>query len=169
MPANVRFTSADPITHLAKNAHSQVFFVERNTVFKEYLRETHSVGPNMWSSVNEIGAITFSNINPYEVLLSTKHGAIYRQNVCTQESVAVYGKSFESHFVLRPQFGGPAEELVVMGDAAGSVHFWRRSGESLGVLGAHEGCINSVAFNPKNSHQMVTVGDDKHIRYVFFC
>jgi WD repeat-containing protein 26 len=96
-------------------------------------------------------------------------------------------QSFEGHrqteFVVRSAFGGANENFVVSGSEGmiyptnsdfdlqklttldSRIYIWRTNGAPVEVLDAHPpGCVNAVAWHPRNPSVFASAGDDHKVR-----
>jgi WD40 repeat protein len=44
------------------------------------------------------------------------------------------------------------------------IHIWRSNGLHIEALDAHVGCVNSVAWHPKDPAVFASAGDDQRVR-----
>lgn len=75
---------------------------------------------------------------------------------------------FEGHqqkdFILRSAFGGADENFVVSGSEDSRIYIWRSNGLLIEALDAHAGCVNSVAWHPRDPSTFASAGDDCRVK-----
>ncbi|KAI9731947.1 MAG: hypothetical protein M1834_004398 [Cirrosporium novae-zelandiae] len=72
----------------------------------------------------------------------------------------------QGRFVIRSAFGGAGENFVISGSEDSRIYIWHRGNGSLVVsLDGHSpGCVNAVAWNPKDPRMFASAGDDGKVR-----
>jgi WD repeat-containing protein 26 len=122
------------------------------------------------------------------MLVNMSDNEIQLLDIETAEIVRRFMGQKQGHYVIRSAFGGASENFVVSGSEGMSVvsktHFptsvsslihwpwidsriyiWHKdNGTLVETLEGHSGCVNSVAWNPKDPCMFASAGDDHVVR-----
>ncbi|KAK2796787.1 hypothetical protein FQN51_009011 [Onygenales sp. PD_10] len=72
----------------------------------------------------------------------------------------------QGEFIIRSTFGGAAENFVVSGSEDSKIYIWHKENSTLveTLEGHGQGCVNAVAWNPKDPGMFASAGDDRRVR-----
>ncbi|CAE6463396.1 unnamed protein product [Rhizoctonia solani] len=84
----------------------------------------------------------------------------------TQRMCQKYTGHYQGKHVIRSCLGGPDEGFVLSGSEDQTLYVWKReTGVLIEVLSGHgNGCVNDVAWNPRDSGLFASCSDDRTIR-----
>ncbi|KAF2140338.1 glycoside hydrolase family 1 protein [Aplosporella prunicola CBS 121167] len=105
------------------------------------------------------------------MLVSMNESKICLMDIDSGELLQRYEGQKQTQFIIRSTFGGAREAFVVSGSEDSKVYVWRSNGHLVEALEAHRtGCVNSVAWHPKDPNIFASAGDDRTVRmYVLPC
>ncbi|KAF2197381.1 WD repeat-containing protein-like protein [Delitschia confertaspora ATCC 74209] len=115
----------------------------------------------------EIKGITSVSISQdsQHMLVSMVPDKLVLFKIDTGEPVQEYEGEVLKNFVVRSTFGGANDGFVVSGSEDSRVYIWRTNGSLVEALDAHPGgCVNAVAWHPKDPRTFATAGDDEKVR-----
>ncbi|CAO2647360.1 Nn.00g082820.m01.CDS01 [Neocucurbitaria sp. VM-36] len=98
------------------------------------------------------------------MLVSENQDRIRLMEIETGEVVQRFEGHSQRQFIIRSAFGGADENFVVSGSEDSRIYIWRSNGLLIEALDAHPGCVNSVAWHPKDPTVFASAGDDTKIR-----
>jgi WD40 repeat protein len=115
------------------------------------------------------------------MLISMNPDKIKLMEIDTGDLVQSFEGHQQQHFIIRSTFGGADENFIVSGSEGklcshpwtclkanpytdSKIHIWRSNGHHIEALDAHVGCVNSVAWHPKNPAVFASAGDDHRVR-----
>uniref|UniRef100_A0A0N5C967 LisH domain-containing protein n=1 Tax=Strongyloides papillosus TaxID=174720 RepID=A0A0N5C967_STREA len=95
-------------------------------------------------------------------LLVTTRTAGHRViNIETRQNVGTYYGAHITNCIITSCYGGPQDEFIASGSEDNKVVIWnRKKPEPLLYLNGHSKMVNSVSWNPVNSHMLASAGDD---------
>lgn len=99
------------------------------------------------------------------MLVSMNENRICLLEVETGELLEKYEGQKQREYIIRSAFGGASENFVVSGSEDSRVYIWRSNGHLVEKLEAHRsGCVNCVAWHPKDPAVFASAGDDRTVR-----
>ena len=116
------------------------------------------------------------------MLVSMNENKIKLMEIDTGEVVQRYSGHLQTEYIIRSAFGGANENFIISGsegkcshraklyDSTDSItdsriYVWRTNGILIEALDGHEhGCVNSIAWHPRDPKVFASAGDDKAVR-----
>jgi len=98
------------------------------------------------------------------MLISMNDNKIRLMDIDTGEVLQSFSGQKQTEFIIRSAFGGADENFVVSGSEDSKVYIWRTNGHLVEALDAHHGCVNAVAWHPKDPRVFASAGDDHKVR-----
>lgn len=98
------------------------------------------------------------------MLISMIDSKIMLMDIDTGEVVQRYANHIQTQYIIRSSFGGADESFVVSGSEDSRIYIWRTNGRQVEVLEAHSGCVNAVAWHPKDPRCFASAGDDHKVK-----
>ncbi|KAB2578196.1 putative wd domain-containing protein [Lasiodiplodia theobromae] len=99
------------------------------------------------------------------MLVSMNENRICLMEIETGELLQKYEGQKQREYIIRSAFGGASENFVVSGSEDSRVYIWRSNGNLVEKLEAHRsGCVNCVAWHPKDPTVFASAGDDRTVR-----
>lgn len=102
--------------------------------------------------------------NSHHMLISMNDNKIRLMDIDTGEVLQSFSGQKQTEFIIRSAFGGADENFVVSGSEDSKVYIWRTNGHLVEALDAHHGCVNAVAWHPKDPRVFASAGDDHKVR-----
>lgn len=99
------------------------------------------------------------------MLVSLNENKIKLMEIDTGEVIQRYSGHLQTEFIIRSTFGGANENFIISGSEDSRIYVWRTNGILVETLEGHEhGCVNSVAWHPRDPKVFASAGDDKTVR-----
>ncbi|KAI9755931.1 MAG: hypothetical protein M1835_000779 [Candelina submexicana] len=100
------------------------------------------------------------------MLINMANNEIHLVDIKTAETIRRFLGQKQGEFVIRSNFGGGGENFVVSGSEDSRIHIWHKENGTLveSLDGHSKGCVNAVAWNPKNPGMFASAGDDNKVR-----
>lgn len=115
------------------------------------------------------------------MLISMNQNKIALMDIETLVEVEVYEGHLQSDYIIRSVFGGASQNFVVSGSEGkhptgpaaslfdepldSNIYIWRINGTRIETLAGHSsGCVNAVAWHPKDPRVFASAGDDHKVR-----
>ncbi|KAL6706320.1 hypothetical protein ACN47E_005610 [Coniothyrium glycines] len=98
------------------------------------------------------------------MLVSMNQDKIKLMEIDTGEVVQRFEGHQQKQFIIRSTFGGAGENFVVSGSEDSRIYIWRNNGLLIEALDAHPGCVNCVAWHPKDPDTFASAGDDTRVK-----
>ncbi|KAH8731743.1 WD repeat-containing protein 26 [Phaeosphaeriaceae sp. PMI808] len=98
------------------------------------------------------------------ILISMNPDKIKLMEIDTGEVIQTFEAHQQKQFIIRSAFGGADENFVVSGSEDSRIYIWRSNGLLIEALDGHVGCVNSVAWHPKDPTVFASAGDDHRVR-----
>ncbi|CAN9279521.1 unnamed protein product [Alternaria alternata] len=98
------------------------------------------------------------------MLVSMSPDQIKLMEIDTGDVIQRFEAHVQKQFIIRSVFGGADENFVVSGSEDSRIYIWRSNGLLIEVLDAHPGCVNSVAWHPKDPTTFASAGDDHRVK-----
>jgi WD40 repeat protein len=129
----------------------------------------------------KLTSVNISQDSQY-MLISMNENKIKLMDIDTGEVVESYSGHVQKQYIIRSAFGGANENFVVSGSEGkftsgllrgvfancatdSRIYIWRTNGMLVEALDGHtEGCVNAVAWHPKDPKQFASAGDDHKVR-----
>ncbi|KAH7341082.1 WD40-repeat-containing domain protein [Rhizoctonia solani] len=137
-------------------------------------RQTRSMKVFSLSSRNELFSVGLSNevtsvkatADSRYVLISHAPDEVQLWDLDAQRMCQKYTGHYQGKHVIRSCLGGPDEGFVLSGSEDQTLYVWKReTGVLIEVLSGHgSGCVNDVAWNPRDSGLFASCSDDHTIR-----
>lgn len=102
--------------------------------------------------------------NSHHMLISMNDNKIRLMDIDTGEVLQSFSGQKQTEFIIRSAFGGANENFVVSGSEDSRVYIWRTNGHLVEALDAHHGCVNAVAWHPRDPRVFASAGDDHRVR-----
>ncbi|KAF2021181.1 glycoside hydrolase family 1 protein [Aaosphaeria arxii CBS 175.79] len=119
-----------------------------------------------WPLENNI-KLTSVNISQdsQHMLISMNENKIELTEIDTGEIVQRYSGHLQTEFIIRSDFGGANENFIISGSENSRIFIWKINGQLVESLDGHtSGCVNAVAWHPKDPRVFASAGDDKTVR-----
>ncbi|KAG9102164.1 hypothetical protein FS749_014943 [Ceratobasidium sp. UAMH 11750] len=115
--------------------------------------------------VNEVTSVKTTADSRY-ALISHAPDEIQLWDLETQRMCRKYTGQLQGKHVIRSCLGGADEDFILSGSEDQRIYVWRRdTGALLEVLSGHgPGCVNDVAWNPKEPGLFASCSDDHTVR-----
>lgn len=112
-----------------------------------------------------ITSFSLSKDNKY-ILVNLGNQQIHLWSISDEPKIVhKYNGHKRTRFLIRSCLGGVDQGFIASGSEDSQVYIWLRSNEELvSVLPGHAGSVNSVSWNPRNSHMLASGSDDCTIR-----
>ncbi|CAE6420686.1 unnamed protein product [Rhizoctonia solani] len=137
-------------------------------------RQTRSMKVFSLSSKSELFSVGLSNeatsvkatADSRYVLISHAPDEVQLWDLDAQRMCQKYTGHYQGKHVIRSCLGGPDEGFVLSGSEDQTVYVWKRdTGALIEVLSGHgNGCVNDVAWNPRDPALFASCSDDHTIR-----
>ncbi|CUA68118.1 putative WD repeat-containing protein C343,04c [Schizosaccharomyces pombe 972h-] [Rhizoctonia solani] len=137
-------------------------------------RQTRSMKVFSLSSRNELFSVGLSNevtsvkatADSRYVLISHAPDEVQLWDLDGQRMCQKYTGHYQGKHVIRSCLGGPDEGFVLSGSEDQTLYVWKReTGVLIEVLSGHgNGCVNDVAWNPRDPALFASCSDDHTIR-----
>ncbi|KAK1910745.1 hypothetical protein P3342_008625 [Pyrenophora teres f. teres] len=98
------------------------------------------------------------------MLVSMSPDQIKLMEIDTGDVIQRFEGHIQKQFIIRSAFGGADENFVVSGSEDSRIYIWRSNGLLIEALDAHPGCVNSVAWHPKDPTTFASAGDDMRVK-----
>ncbi|KAI1926513.1 hypothetical protein LOZ64_000279 [Ophidiomyces ophidiicola] len=100
------------------------------------------------------------------MLVNMSEGEIQLLDIETTDVVRQYSGQKQAKFIIRGSFGGAAENFIVSGSEDSKIYIWHKENSTLveTLEGHSSGCVNAVAWNPKDSGMFASAGDDRKVK-----
>ncbi|RAR04119.1 glycoside hydrolase family 1 protein [Stemphylium lycopersici] len=98
------------------------------------------------------------------MLVSMSPDQIKLMEIDTGDVIQRFEAHAQKQFIIRSAFGGADENFVVSGSEDSRIYIWRSNGLLIEALDAHPGCVNSVAWHPKDPTTFASAGDDMRVK-----
>ncbi|KAI9722990.1 MAG: hypothetical protein M1812_001439 [Candelaria pacifica] len=100
------------------------------------------------------------------MLVNMANNEIHLMDIKTTETIRRFLGQKQGEFVIRSNFGGGGENFVISGSEDSRIHIWHKENGTLveSLDGHSKGCVNAVAWNPKNPGMFASAGDDNKVR-----
>ncbi|EUC40549.1 glycoside hydrolase family 1 protein [Bipolaris oryzae ATCC 44560] len=98
------------------------------------------------------------------MLVSMSPDQIKLMEIDTGDVIQRFEAHVQKQFIIRSAFGGADENFVVSGSEDSRIYIWRSNGLLIEALDAHPGCVNSVAWHPKDPTTFASAGDDMRVK-----
>ncbi|KAH0562255.1 hypothetical protein GP486_003051, partial [Trichoglossum hirsutum] len=99
------------------------------------------------------------------MLVNMSDNEIQLLDIETADIVRRFMGQKQGHYVIRSAFGGASENFVISGSEDSRIYIWHKdNGTLVETLEGHSGCVNSVAWNPKDPCMFASAGDDHVVR-----
>ncbi|PGH00777.1 hypothetical protein AJ79_08115 [Helicocarpus griseus UAMH5409] len=100
------------------------------------------------------------------MLLNMSECEVQLLDIETGQLARQYLGQLQGNFIIRSTFGGAAENFVISGSEDSKIYIWHKENSTLieTLQGHSYGCVNSVAWNPKDPGMFASAGDDKKVR-----
>ncbi|KAI9822531.1 MAG: hypothetical protein M1827_000250 [Pycnora praestabilis] len=133
----------------------------RITVYDFLTREEEY---NMSFKVN-LTCLNISQDSRY-MLVNMADNQIQLLDIETREIARQFSGQKQGNYVIRSGFGGANENFVISGSEDSSIYIWHKeNGTLVETLDGHQpGCVNTVAWNPRDPCMFASAGDDKKVR-----
>lgn len=98
-------------------------------------------------------------------LVSVPSGCIHLWHLDSRAQLHEYRGHRSQRLVIRAEFGGADEDLVISGSEDSRVYIWHRhSAALLEVLAGHSAAVNAVAWGPSSAPMLASASDDGTVR-----
>ncbi|EEP79122.1 conserved hypothetical protein [Uncinocarpus reesii 1704] len=113
----------------------------------------------------DVTCINISRDSKY-MLVNMSQGEVQLLDLETAEVVRHYSGQKQGQYIIRSTFGGAAENFVVSGSEDSKVYIWHKENCKLveTLEGHSKGCVNAVAWNPKDPEMFASAGDDRKVK-----
>ncbi|KAI9827694.1 MAG: hypothetical protein M1819_006895 [Sarea resinae] len=100
------------------------------------------------------------------MLVNMSDDEIQLIDIETAEPVRRFLGQKQGFYIIRSSFGGASENFVISGSEDSHIYIWHKeNGTLVETLEGHQsGCVNAVAWNPKDPCMFASAGDDKKVR-----
>lgn len=99
------------------------------------------------------------------LLVSMNENKIHLMDIDSGDILQSLDGAKQTKNMIRSAFGGANENFVISGSEDSRVRIWRTTGHLIETLEAHRGgCVNAVAWHPKNPNIFASAGDDHKVR-----
>lgn len=99
------------------------------------------------------------------VLVSMNKNKIHMMDIETGELLQSFEGAKQMKNMIRSAFGGANQNFVISGGEDSRIRIWRTTGPLLETIEAHRGgCVNAVAWHPKDPNIFASGGDDSKVR-----
>ncbi|KMU83058.1 WD repeat-containing protein 26 [Coccidioides immitis H538.4] len=115
----------------------------------------------------DLTCINISSDSRY-MLVNMSEGEVQLLDIETKDVVRQYSGQKQGNFIIRSTFGGAAENFVVSGSEGldSRIYIWHKENCMLveTLEGHAKGCVNAVAWNPKDPGVFASAGDDRKVK-----
>ncbi|EAS30970.3 WD repeat protein [Coccidioides immitis RS] len=113
----------------------------------------------------DLTCINISSDSRY-MLVNMSEGEVQLLDIETKDVVRQYSGQKQGNFIIRSTFGGAAENFVVSGSEDSRIYIWHKENCMLveTLEGHAKGCVNAVAWNPKDPGVFASAGDDRKVK-----
>ncbi|KAK2748535.1 hypothetical protein FQN57_000669 [Myotisia sp. PD_48] len=100
------------------------------------------------------------------MLVNMSSGDIKLLDIETRQLARQFRGQKQGNFIIRSSFGGAAENFIVSGSEDSKIYIWHKENSMLveALDGHTSGCVNAVAWNPKDPGMFASAGDDRKVR-----
>lgn len=99
------------------------------------------------------------------MLVSMNKNVLHLMAIETGEILQRFDGAKQVKNMIRSAFGGANQNFVISGDEDSRIRIWRITGPLVETLEAHRGgCVNAVAWHPKDPNIFASAGDDHKVR-----
>ncbi|WEW56210.1 hypothetical protein PRK78_001647 [Emydomyces testavorans] len=100
------------------------------------------------------------------MLVNMSEGEVQLLDIETADVARHYSGQKQGQFIIRSTFGGAAENFIVSGSEDSRIYIWHKESCTLveTLEGHTRGCVNAVAWNPRNPGMFASAGDDRKVR-----
>jgi len=116
-----------------------------------------------WNPDSKLTSITVSQDSRH-MLVSMNPDSIELMEIDSAELIQKFEGHSQKQFIIRSAFGGADENFVVSGSEDSRIYIWRSNGHLVEALDAHSGCVNSIAWHPRDPCVFASAGDDAKVR-----
>ncbi|KAE9984746.1 hypothetical protein EG328_008364 [Venturia inaequalis] len=100
-----------------------------------------------------------------KMLVSMNKNILHLMAIDTGELLQRFDGAKQMTNMIRSAFGGANQNFVISGDEDSRIRIWRKTGPLVETLEAHRGgCVNAVAWHPKDPNIFASAGDDHKVR-----
>ncbi|PGH07060.1 hypothetical protein AJ80_08073 [Polytolypa hystricis UAMH7299] len=113
----------------------------------------------------DLTCINISHDSRY-MLVNMSDSEVQLLDIETADVVRQFAGQKQGNFIIRSTFGGAAENFVVSGSEDSRIYIWHKENSQLvECLDGHvQGCVNAVAWNPRDPGMFASAGDDRKVR-----
>ncbi|KAL1959937.1 hypothetical protein VTO42DRAFT_605 [Malbranchea cinnamomea] len=113
----------------------------------------------------DLTCINISRDSKY-ILVNMSNSVVQLLDIETAEVVRQYVGQKQGNYIIRSTFGGADENFVVSGSEDSKIYIWHKGSSTLveALEGHSSGCVNAVAWNPRNPAMFASAGDDRKVR-----
>ncbi|KAI9758446.1 MAG: low affinity potassium transporter [Chaenotheca gracillima] len=137
------------------SAERRVFVYDYHTRQEEYSLTLNT----------DITCLTISHDSRY-MLVNMANNEIHLLDIQTAEQIQKFSGQKQGEYVIRSAFGGAGENFVISGSEDSKIYIWNKENGVLveSLEGHNGGCVNAVAWNPRDPGMFASAGDDRKVR-----
>jgi len=147
---------------LSPDGHRLVALLEQRIIVYDFISRD-KIGE--WTvDDSKMTSVTISNDSRH-MLISMNPNKISLMVIDTGELIQTFEGHKQMKYMIRSSFGGASESFVVSGSEDSRIYVWRTNGQLTETLYGHrQGCVNAIAWHPKNPAIFASAGDDARVR-----